>query len=165
MSVLALAHVITALVGLILGLGVLANPKGTQRHRRLGRTFVAAMLIANGAALLSYEDGRFSIFHGLALVSLGCMAAGLRALRRRGTLAGCIDHATWMSWTFAGLLAAGAGQTAALMGVPSIPVILAVVAVAYWLLSILRLPSRVARRVGPRGVPVSSSDSDVSDPV
>ena len=118
---------------------------------------MAALLIANGAALLSYEDGRFSMFHGLALVSLACLAAGLWALRRRRTLRGRIDHATWMSWTYAGLVAAGTGQMAALIDMPSLLVILGVVGIAYWLLSINRFPARAAERARPAGGPEPSN--------
>lgn len=151
MTDLELAHALVAMAGLALGVGLLATRKGSTLHRRLGRGFVAAMLMTNGTALLSYEDGRLSLFHGLALVSLACLASGLWALRRRGTLGGRIDHATWMSWTFVGLVAAGAGQAAVLLGLPAPFAILGIVAGAYWTLSIRKLPIRMAERMGDAG--------------
>lgn len=143
MTGLELLHFLAALTGLAIGSLIVLSRKGTRGHRLGGRAWIAAMVLVNSAALLSYEDGRFGVFHALALVSLATLTMGLLAIRR-GKVA---DHAMWMSWTFAGLLAAGAGQLAVLIGLPQTAVngaIFATIGAAYWLNNIRKLPIRAA---------------------
>lgn len=147
MIFLEATHFAAALVGLTLGLFVLVTPKGTRQHRLAGRIWVLAMLTVNGAALLSYEDGRFGIFHWLALVSQTTLALGFITIRQRKVA----HHAMWMSWTWCGLMAAGAGQLAALIGLSQMWIYVAIgatVALAYWANNIREMPIKAARPFG-----------------
>lgn len=140
-------HFTAALTALGLGFFVVFTRKGTSRHRLVGRGFVLGMLLVNGAALLSYEDGRPGIFHALALVSLATLIAGVVTIRK-GKVA---EHAMWMAWTYSGLLAAGAGQLAVLLGLSQNAVygaIAVTVALAYWTNNIREMPIAAAKRLG-----------------
>ncbi len=61
---LGLVHLLTALAAIFFGTAVIFSPKGTRRHRWMGRSYLAMMLAMNGTALLIYElYGRFGPFH------------------------------------------------------------------------------------------------------
>lgn len=146
MTVVEAIHFGAALLALGLGLAVVLLGKGTARHRWMGRAWVAGMAAVNGAALLSYEDGQPGIFHVLALLSLTTLIMGIRTIRARKVE----DHAMWMAWTYAGLLAAGAGQLAVLIGLSQNAVYAAIaltIAVAYWINNIREMPIAAAKRL------------------
>jgi len=82
-SAIGAAHVAMGSVALVSGAVVLMLPKGTARHRRVGRIYAAAILAINGTALSMYDlTGRPNVFHVIALVNLATLAMGLLALRR-----------------------------------------------------------------------------------
>ena len=146
MPILETAHFIAALVALGLGVVVLMMRKGTAQHRWLGRTFAIAMLLVNGAALLSYEEGRFGVFHWLALLSLFTLVSGVIAIRR-GKVE---DHAGWVAWTWAGLSAAGLGQLVVALNLGQMAVFIAIgctILVAYWIINIRSTAAKAAREL------------------
>jgi uncharacterized membrane protein len=70
-------HIALAVAALASGLAVALLPKGTRRHRLLGRVYVASMLGLNLTALAIYNlFGVFGPFHVAALISLATVAAG-----------------------------------------------------------------------------------------
>ena len=82
-SAIGAAHVAMGSVALVSGAFVLTLPKGTARHRHVGRVYAAAILAINGTALSMYDlTGRPNVFHVIALVNLATLAMGLLALRR-----------------------------------------------------------------------------------
>jgi uncharacterized membrane protein len=82
-STIGAAHVAIGSVALVSGAVVLMLPKGTARHRRVGKVYAAAILAINGTALSMYDlTGRPNVFHVIALVNLATLAMGLLALRR-----------------------------------------------------------------------------------
>lgn len=102
----------SALAALAAGGLVVAAPKATRLHRRAGWTYVAAMGVLNGTALMIYDlFGGFGPFHVAALLSGVTLVGGLvpALRRRRGWIA---RHANWMAWSYVGLLAAAASETA-----------------------------------------------------
>lgn len=106
-------HVTAASLALIIGMIVLAMPKGTRRHRLFGRGYVALMLAVNVAALTIYEDSTsgFGVFHYLALVSLVTIAVGIGfVIFRRSIRQWRLMHAHMMAWSYVGLAAAATGQ-------------------------------------------------------
>lgn len=143
MTFLQTTHLTAALISLLLGAALLWAAKGTARHVLGGRIWVFGMAVVNGAALSSFEDARFSIFHWLALLSLFTLICGLIAIRRART----IEHAIWMSWTYAGLFAAGIGQLGALLDLPVAPAILGALAVAVILINLRGMPAKAALRL------------------
>ena len=69
------AHVAMGSVALVSGAVVLMVPKGTARHRRVGRIYAATILAINATALSMYDlTGRFNVFHVIALVNLATLA-------------------------------------------------------------------------------------------
>ena len=116
-DVWATAHVVAAVTALVVGLAVLRAPKGARAHRRSGRLFGVALLLVNVAALSLHRESSFGVFHALAVISLGTLVVGLVPLLlgyRSGVA--LATHAYCMTWSYAGLVAAGSGQLAAGVG-------------------------------------------------
>lgn len=111
---LGTAHVVAASIALVVGLAVLARRKGDSWHVRLGRLYVAAMLAVAVPVLFVYDiTGRPGPFHVLAVLSLLTTALGWLSVRRRGrSHPGVVPHATFMSWSWIGVLTAGVAQLA-----------------------------------------------------
>lgn len=108
-------HVLAAGLSLPLGAAVLLRAKGTRAHVNLGRLYLLAMLLVSLPALLVYDiTGRPGIFHLLAVVSLVTLALGwLSAPSRRSSMRSDVRvHATFMAWSFIGLVTAGLAQVA-----------------------------------------------------
>ena len=113
----ATGHVVAAVSALLVGAVVLLLPKGTHAHRAMGTTYVVALLLVNVAALSLHRENAFGVFHALALASLATIAVGLALLvlgHRRPTV--IATHAYCMTWSYAGLVAAGCGQLAVAVG-------------------------------------------------
>jgi uncharacterized membrane protein len=106
-------HVTAAVVALLLGAAVLAGRKGTRRHARLGRWYVGVMAAQLAAALLTREQDAFGPFHVLAVVSAVTLVAGVAARRCCPGRAPPAVHGHLMTWSVAGLVAAGLAQWAA----------------------------------------------------
>ena len=103
-------HLLSAYAALILGGTVAAMPKGTARHRGLGRGFALSMVVLNVTALGIYDlTGRPNLFHVFAVISLLSLTAGWFAARRRGPVAREV-HMRSMLWAYVGLLAAAASE-------------------------------------------------------
>lgn len=104
------AHVLAAMSALVLGAVQFALPKGTPRHRILGRAWVVLMAIV---ALGSFgihdlrQIGPFSWIHGISLFTLAMLAIGVAHAR-----AGRITAHRWtMNGLFAGALVITGGFT------------------------------------------------------
>jgi uncharacterized membrane protein len=146
----AVAHVAAALGALVVGAGVFAVPKGTTRHRIMGAGYAVLLLAVNIAALSLYREDAFSVFHVLAFISLATLAVGLVPFllgRRSPRL--YVIHAYCMTWSYAGLLAAGFGQLAAMnndrFGDWLVPVTIAGVLLASAAVIVRRLPPVLSR--------------------
>ncbi len=114
---LATAHVLAAFSALVVGAAVLLLPKGTNSHRVIGIVYVLVLVVVNVAALSLHRENTFGVFHILAVVSLITIAVGLSPLllgRRSEVI--IVTHAYCMTWSYAGLVAAGLGQLAAAVG-------------------------------------------------
>lgn len=94
--------------------------KGTPTHRRMGRAYLAAMLVLNTSALTIYEDspGSLGVFHYLSFLSLATLAAGLASNWLGRSLGAVMVHGHFMAWSYVGLVAAGAGQAASALSAP-----------------------------------------------
>jgi uncharacterized membrane protein len=77
-------HVAAGCVALLLGFYLLATPKGTPRHRRLGRWFVASTALVCAAAALGLALFRFLPVFALLTVLVGYqLFSGWRSARTR----------------------------------------------------------------------------------
>ena len=114
---LATGHLVAAVSALLLGAVVLALPKGTPAHRKIASGYVVALVLVDVAALSLHREDAFGVFHALAVVSLGTIGVGLAPLLvgRRSAMA-VTTHAYCMTWSYAGLVAAGCGQLAVTVG-------------------------------------------------
>lgn len=120
MSQLGTVHFVFALVALVSGAWVVRMPKGTRWHRTLGHLYVAGMLGLNATALFIYRlTGGFGLFHAFALFSLFTLGMAMyTVLARRPARTWITSHATWMSWSYVGLLAAALSETATRFAMP-----------------------------------------------
>ena len=114
---IATAHVLAALSALGAGAAVLLLRKGTLRHRKVGGAYVVALALVNVAALSLHRESTFGVFHALAVASLVTLAVGLAPLLlgRRSPVV-LANHAYCMTWSYAGLVAAGSGQLTVTLG-------------------------------------------------
>jgi hypothetical protein len=104
----------------------------------------------NVAALSLHREKTFGVFHALAVASLVTIAVGLTPLdlgkRSPPVLA---THAYCMTWSYAGLVAAGCGQVAAAIGQGDgswgVPVVIGTVLAASGVVIFARLPSTLHR--------------------
>ena len=110
-----IVHVSAAIMALLLGASVLATPKGTTWHRRLGAAYATSLLLANiGALTMTGDSGQFGAFQLLAVLSLATLLVGLGLMRRRARTEQVIaTHAIIMGFSYVGLVAAGLSQLAA----------------------------------------------------
>ena len=116
-QVLAATHVLAAFTALGAGAAVLLLRKGTHTHRAIGTVYVVALIVVNVAALSLHRENVFGVFHGLAVASLATIGVGLSPLllgKRSETV--IATHAYCMTWSYAGLVAAGCGQLAVAVG-------------------------------------------------
>lgn len=112
MNAVAAIHIVSAVVALAAGALVFLLPKGTGRHRLVGRVYVVAMLVLNLTALMIFRlFGTFGPFHVAALFSLATVVPAFLTvyLRRPGWLE---RHYFLMSFSYVGLLAAAAAEAA-----------------------------------------------------
>ncbi len=126
MTVLGLVHLTLMIAALALGAVVFLMPKGTARHKRLGRIFVVGMVVSNIMVFGIYEDsGQIGIFHALAGVSAISLIVALALIRLPGkSLRRRIAHGHTMVWAYGGVVAAGFGQAATHLGFRPWPAIL-----------------------------------------
>lgn len=150
----ATAHVLAALSALGAGAAVLLLPKGTNLHRAIGAVYALALVLVNVAALSLHRESTFGVFHVLAVVSLVTIAVGLTPLLlgKRSPMV-ITTHAYCMTWSYAGLVAAGSGQlTVAVwdVGPWSVPVAIAAVLLVSGAVIFGRVPSILDRMLAER---------------
>lgn len=103
------AHLAFAMIALAAGTAVVLLRKGTLRHRYLGYTYLIAMLILNGTALLKYDlTGAPNMFHFFAVGSLLTIAAAYISILISGSkrAAAARAHGELMIWSYFGLVMA-----------------------------------------------------------
>jgi uncharacterized membrane protein len=113
----AAGHIVAAFSALIVGAAVLLTPKGTRAHRAIGIAYVLVLIVVDLAALSLHRESAFGMFHWLAVASLVALGAGVSPLllgRRSQPVV--VTHAYFMTWSYAGLVAAGCGQFAVAVG-------------------------------------------------
>lgn len=108
MSTLGLMHLIFSCIAIGAGGVVVLMSKGTRWHRTLGHVYAMAMIGVVGTAFGIYDlTGSFGPFHFAALVGGLTLIAGMwTVLWRRPRKSWIEAHATWMSWSYIGLMAA-----------------------------------------------------------
>lgn len=125
--------------------------KGTRPHRLVGRLFAALLVGVNGTAFLLYDLlGTWGPFHWLALVSLATLGVGVTVAWLQRPTHWLEMHGRFMSWAYAGLLAAFASEVGVrLPGVGFLPGVIvpsALVIAAAAVLIQVQVPRIVARQ-------------------
>ena len=146
----ATGHVVAALSALLAGVAVLLLRKGTPTHRAMGTVYALALVLVDAAALSLHRENVFGVFHALAVASLVTIAVGLSPLllgRRSPRI--IATHAFCMTWSYAGLAAAGCGQLAVAVGQDLsawvVPVVIGAVLSASGVVIFGRVPSTLDR--------------------
>lgn len=105
MDATIVTHIATALVAVLLGIAILAMPKGTSRHKLMGRIWVALMtIVAVGSFSIKALDGdSFSPIHVLSVITLVSMTYSIYMIRRGNRRA----HVAAMIGCFIGAVVAG----------------------------------------------------------
>lgn len=114
MSVIGWIHAAFGLCALGTGAAVILRPKGTRRHRKLGRLYVASMIGLLSTAFFIYRlfDG-FGVFHWLAVLGTLTLIGGFGAARLRHLVSGWLEpHYYLMGYSYVGLLAATGAEIA-----------------------------------------------------
>lgn len=113
MSTLGWVHTVFAAVAIATGGGVCVLTKGTRWHRTLGHVYATAMVGLLVTAFSIYDlFGSFGPFHVAGVVSTVSLAGGMgTVLLRRPRKNWMEHHATWMAWSYVGLIAAFFAET------------------------------------------------------
>jgi len=98
-----LAHLLFALVAVLLGTTVLLRRKGDFTHKALGWCWASLMLTAAVSSFFIQARGRFSLIHILSVVILVTVPLGVVHIRRKRVQ----RHRYTMASAFAGLIIAG----------------------------------------------------------
>lgn len=108
-----LIHFISSIVALLLGTFVLVLPKGTSKHKTIGRLYGMTMLVVLVTAFMIYRlFGTWGIFHWTAVVSSLTLFCGLLPiLTRRPTNNYLSLHFSFMYWSIMGVYGAFVSET------------------------------------------------------
>jgi uncharacterized membrane protein len=104
-------HAINGIICLVSGLLIILLKKGTSRHRKTGRIYVASMyllcLASFGITDTTPFFKGFGLFHIMAIASAATVTAGLIPVLRRRTLRNWYSkHFDYMLWSYVGLIMA-----------------------------------------------------------
>lgn len=115
-------HLVFSLLAVLLGAVVVLLPKGTRWHRTWGHGYVWCMVGVVATSFAMYNlTGRLTPFHLAALVGGVTIGAGLwTVLGRRPKKHWIEAHATWMSWSYVGLVAALIAESLTRFAMPAL---------------------------------------------
>ena len=144
----ASGHVVAAVSALVAGAAVLLVPKGTHSHRVIGIVYVLVLVVVNVAALSLHRENTVGMFHWLAVASLVTVTVGLSPLLLgKRSLPVIATHAYCMTWSYAGLVAAGCGQLVVAVGESdatwAVPAVIGTVLSISGVVIFVRVPSTV----------------------
>jgi uncharacterized membrane protein len=91
LSLVGYVHTLTCVLALLIGAFMIFGRKGTALHRRVGRWYVGAMLVANLSAFGIIRGG-LDIFHGVAAATLVMLVVGFVAASRQKVAAWAYLH-------------------------------------------------------------------------
>ncbi|MBI3235394.1 MAG: DUF2306 domain-containing protein [Bacteroidetes bacterium] len=107
-TIVGTIHFISAIVGLILGLGILFLKPGSKIHKQAGYIFIPVLITVNLSALFIHQMGKtFGPFHILIPFSLYALFMGVRPLYTK------MERVRKLKYHIRGMLAAALGLWAA----------------------------------------------------
>lgn len=83
MNSFLIAHLVFIVPVLVLGPWILLQTKGDAKHRQLGRTWAAAMILSCIFAFGVKDRGGLSWLHGLAAFTIFSVARAVLAIRKK----------------------------------------------------------------------------------
>ena len=112
-STTGLIHFVASLFALLLGTLVLVLPKGTSKHKTIGRLYGLTMFVVLTTAFMTYRlFGTWGIFHWTAVISSLTLFCGLLPiLTRRPTNNHLSLHFSFMYWSIIGVYGAFVSET------------------------------------------------------
>lgn len=101
-------HLLTAITAIIFGTAVIAMPKGTKLHKKMGYAYVASMIPMLITSFLLYNlFGGFGVFHVAAIVSSATLLGGMIPIYYKRPKHNWIAyHFSFMYWSVIGLYGA-----------------------------------------------------------
>jgi uncharacterized membrane protein len=120
-QLIPLLHIVNSTLALLFGFCIFLVAKGTRQHKFFGYGYVISMALLNISALFIYNlTGRMGPFHIAAIFSFITLVAGFIPVWRRKPAKLWLEyHYQFMSWCYAGLVAAALSE--ALTRLPSSP--------------------------------------------
>jgi uncharacterized membrane protein len=113
MSAAGAIHAAFGIAALVCGLMVVAGRKGTATHRKWGYAYVLSMVGLIATSFVIYRLFRtFGPFHVASVYAAITLVAGLVPALRRKSPSWLARHYYWMTYSYAGLLAATASEIA-----------------------------------------------------
>ncbi len=103
-------HTTFAIAAVISGAIILARKKGDVFHTRLGKMFVASMILVNLTAFALWPKYGFSFFQPLALWNLVWVLFGYYYAVKKPNKNWLISHYYFITYAYVGVLAAGAAR-------------------------------------------------------
>lgn len=115
-----LIHFIASIFALLFGTLILVLPKGTFKHKIIGRLYSLTMLIVLITAFMTYKlFGRWGIFHWAAIISSLTLIAGLFPVFTKRPKNNYVSlHFSFMYWSVMGVY--GAFVTETLVRMPKV---------------------------------------------
>jgi uncharacterized membrane protein len=112
-SATGLIHFIASIAALVLGTLVLVFPKGTAKHKVIGRLYGLTMLLVLITAFMTYRlFGTWGIFHWAAVIASLTLVGGLvPILTKSPTRHYASLHFNFMYWSVIGVYAAFVSET------------------------------------------------------
>jgi uncharacterized membrane protein len=106
MDFTAIIHLVLAFTAIISGAVIVARKKGDLLHARLGKIFVASMVLVNLTAFSFLPKYGFTIFQPLALWSLICVTLGYYFAAKKPNKNWLVCHFYFITYAYAGVVAA-----------------------------------------------------------
>lgn len=108
-----LVHFIASLFALLFGTLILILPKGTAKHKTIGKLYAVTMLVLLVTAFMLYNlFGTWGIFHWTAVISSLTLIAGLYPIFKKRPKHNYISlHYSFMYWSVMGVYGAFVSET------------------------------------------------------
>lgn len=120
MDAIGTTHLVFSFLAIGFGGITLALPKGTRWHRTWGHGYVWCMLGLIVTAFATYNlTGSVTPFHFAAVAALVTLIAGIWTVLARRPRKGWVHaHATWMVWSYVGLMGAFVAESLTRFAMP-----------------------------------------------
>jgi uncharacterized membrane protein len=124
-------HTTLAITAVLTGAIILARKKGDVFHTRLGKIFVASMILVNITAFALWPKYGFSFFQPLALWNLVWVLFGYYYAVKKPNKNWLISHYYFITYAYVGVVAAGAARIPLIFGISPGPAAFIAIAVVF----------------------------------